>query len=389
MSRANLDGLDVDLVEGSILDAAAVDDAIRGVDAIVHLAAVPSVPRSLADPVASHAANATGTVMILEAARAEGDVHVIVAGSSSVYGANPTLPKREDLATLPLSPYAASKLATEAYALSYQHSFGTPVLAFRFFNVFGPLQGAGHPYAAVVPCFVSAALEGRPVTVYGDGEQSRDFTYVGTVCDVIADAVERQVTDPNPVNLAFGNRTSLLELLGRPGVDPRRADRARARSRRAPATCGTRRPTRAACASSSPTSRRPTSTRLSARPSRGSGRRPSPTARSPARGERWATGLKRGIDVAVAAVGLIVLSPLLVVLAVLVRLRMGSPVLFRQVRPGFQGRPFELVKFRTMTDATHGDRYPGARPRTAHGPRGLAAAHQPRRAARAAERAHR
>jgi UDP-glucose 4-epimerase len=145
--RDNLDGLDVALIEGSILDAAALDDAVRGVDAVVHLGAVPSVPRSIADPVSSHLANATGTVAVLEAARHEGDTHVIVAGSSSVYGANPKLPKREDLATFPLSPYGASKLATEAYALSYQHSFGLPVLAFRFFNVFGPLQGAGHAYA--------------------------------------------------------------------------------------------------------------------------------------------------------------------------------------------------------------------------------------------------
>jgi UDP-glucose 4-epimerase len=213
--RENLDGLDVALIEGSILAAAALDDAVRGVDAVVHLGAVPSVPRSIADPVSSHLANATGTVAVLEAARHEGDTHVIVAGSSSVYGANPKLPKREDLATFPLSPYGASKLATEAYARSYQHSFGLPVLAFRFFNVFGPLQGAGHAYAAVVPRFVSAALAGAAVTVYGDGEQSRDFTYVGTVCDVIADALERRVTCAEPVNLAFGTRTSLLELLDR------------------------------------------------------------------------------------------------------------------------------------------------------------------------------
>lgn len=211
----NLAGLDVELVEGSLLDAALLDDSVRGVDAVVHLGAVPSVPRSIADPVTSHAANASGTVAVLEAARAEGDTHVIVASSSSVYGANPALPKREDLGTFPLSPYAASKLATEAYALSYQHSFGLPVLAFRFFNVFGPLQGADHDYAAVVPRFVAAALEGQPVTVHGDGEQSRDFTYVGTVCDVIAAAVERRVTHPEPVNLAFGTRTTLLELLDR------------------------------------------------------------------------------------------------------------------------------------------------------------------------------
>jgi UDP-glucose 4-epimerase len=212
-SRDNLVDLDVTFFEGSFLDAALLDDSVRGVDAVVHLGAVPSVPRSIADPVTSHLANATGTVNVLEAARAEGPTHVIVASSSSVYGSNPTLPKHEDLATFPLSPYAASKLATEAYALSYQHSFGLPVLAFRFFNVFGPLQGAGHAYAAVVPQFVSAALDDEPVTVHGDGEQSRDFTYVGTVCDVITDALQRHVTHPEPVNLAFGTRTSLLELL--------------------------------------------------------------------------------------------------------------------------------------------------------------------------------
>jgi UDP-glucose 4-epimerase len=181
--------------------------------AVVHLAARPSVPRSIADPVASHLANASGTVEVLEAARRAGNAHVIVASSSSVYGANPTLPKHEDLATLPLSPYAASKLATESYALAYQHSFDLPALAFRFFNVFGPLQAAGHAYAAVVPAFVSAALEGRSLVVHGDGKQSRDFTFVDTVTEVIADAVVRQVTSPVPVNLAFGTRTDLLTLI--------------------------------------------------------------------------------------------------------------------------------------------------------------------------------
>jgi UDP-glucose 4-epimerase len=130
-----------------------------------------------------------------------------------VYGANPTLPKHEGLATMPLSPYAASKLATESYALAYQHSFGVPALAFRFFNVFGPLQPAGHAYAAVVPAFVSAALEDRPLVVHGDGKQSRDFTSVDTVTEVIAEAVARGVTSPTPVNLAFGTRTDLLSLI--------------------------------------------------------------------------------------------------------------------------------------------------------------------------------
>jgi UDP-glucose 4-epimerase len=212
-SLDNLRDVDVTFIDGTILDAAVLDRAMLDARAIVHLAARPSVPRSISDPVASHLANATGTVEVLEAARRAGNLHVIVASSSSVYGANPTLPKHEELATLPLSPYAASKLATEAYALAYQHSFGLPALAFRFFNVFGPLQAAGHAYAAVVPAFVSAALEGRPLLVHGDGKQSRDFTYVDTVTEVIADAIARGVTSPSPVNLAFGSRTDLLSLI--------------------------------------------------------------------------------------------------------------------------------------------------------------------------------
>lgn len=202
-------------VEGSILDADALRDATLGVDAIVHLAARPSVPRSVIDPVASHDANATGTLRVLEAARARGDVHVVVASSSSVYGANPELPKHERLATRPMSPYAASKLATEQYALAWQASYGLPTLAFRFFNVFGPRQLPGHAYAAVIPAFTDAAIRGDAVVVHGDGTQSRDFTYVGTVVDVIADAVARRVSDPEPVNLAYGTRTTLLDLIDR------------------------------------------------------------------------------------------------------------------------------------------------------------------------------
>ena len=212
-SRSNLDGLDVRLVEGTILDDAALDDAFAGADAVVHLAALGSVPRSVADPLASHHANATGTVMVLEAARRHGNLHTIVASSSSVYGSNPVLPKHEDLATRPLSPYGGSKLATEGYALAWGSSYGLPVLAFRFFNVFGPLQPAGHAYAAVIPAFVDAALRGEPVTVHGDGTQSRDFTYVGTVCATITDALRREVTSDEPVNLAFGSRITLLDAL--------------------------------------------------------------------------------------------------------------------------------------------------------------------------------
>jgi UDP-glucose 4-epimerase len=119
--------------------------------------------------------------------------------------------------TVPISPYAVSKQATEAYALSFGHTYGLPVLAFRFFNVYGPLQPAGHAYAAVVPAFIDAALRGVPLTVHGDGEQTRDFTYVGTVTRVITDAVLRRVVDLDPVNLAFGSRTSLNALVGHLG----------------------------------------------------------------------------------------------------------------------------------------------------------------------------
>jgi UDP-glucose 4-epimerase len=130
-----------------------------------------------------------------------------------VYGANPELPKHERMTPMPVSPYAASKLATEQYTLAWQHSYAMPTLAFRFFNVFGPRQAPGHAYAAVVPAFVAAALNDEPLVVHGDGTQSRDFTYVGTVTEVLLDAVRRRVSHPQPVNLAFGTRVTLLEVI--------------------------------------------------------------------------------------------------------------------------------------------------------------------------------
>ncbi|MEV5478695.1 NAD-dependent epimerase/dehydratase family protein [Streptomyces sp. NPDC052207] len=210
-AAANLAGTGAELVEGSILDRDLLEDVVDGADAVVHLAARPSVPRSLADPFATHEVNVTGTVRVLEACRRH-HTQLVAASSSSVYGSVTALPKHEGLPTRPLSPYAASKLATESYVLSYGHAFGLPALAFRFFNVYGPLQPAGHAYAAVVPSFVDAALRGRPLTVFGDGHQTRDFTYVGTVARVLADAVLRKVTCADPVNLAFGTRVSVLEL---------------------------------------------------------------------------------------------------------------------------------------------------------------------------------
>lgn len=210
----NLAGAEgVTLVEGDILDQAHVTEVLAGADAVVHLAARPSVPKSIEDPLASHDANATGTIRVLEAMRAAGVSRVVVASSSSVYGANPVLPKVETLTPMPVSPYAVSKLATEAYALSYQQVFGMQAVAFRFFNVFGPLQRAGHAYAAVVPAFVDAALAGRPLPVHGDGGQTRDFTFVGSVAEVITKVLTTGLSIPTPVNLAFGTRYSLLELI--------------------------------------------------------------------------------------------------------------------------------------------------------------------------------
>lgn len=208
---ANLAGVDAELIEGSILDPDLLDSVVAHADAVVHLAARASVPRSLADPVASHNVNATGTVYVLEACRRKG-IPVVAASSSSVYGAIPVLPKHEELPTQPLSPYAASKLATESYVLAYGASFDLRVLAFRFFNVYGPLQSAGHAYAAVIPAFIDALLRGAPMRIFGDGLQTRDFTYVGTVVRVLADAVLSKVAYPGPVNLAFGTRVPLIDL---------------------------------------------------------------------------------------------------------------------------------------------------------------------------------
>ncbi|MEO6350278.1 MAG: NAD-dependent epimerase/dehydratase family protein [Candidatus Limnocylindrales bacterium] len=211
--RGNLVEVAATLREGSILDRHVLDEAMADAGAVVHLAARPSVPRSLADPMASHLINATGTMEVLEAARRAGRAQIIVASSSSVYGSNPAIPKVEDLVPMPMSPYAASKLAAESYALAHAASFGMDVLAFRFFNVFGPLQAAGHAYAAVVPAFIDAALAGRPLQVHGDGRQTRDFTFVETVATVITEAITRRVCSERPVNLAFGSRVSLLELI--------------------------------------------------------------------------------------------------------------------------------------------------------------------------------
>ncbi|WP_285115792.1 NAD-dependent epimerase/dehydratase family protein [Leifsonia sp. fls2-241-R2A-40a] len=210
---ANLEGTRADVTVGSILDFELLQSVVDGVDSVVHLAALGSVPRSVAAPIPSHHANATGTLHVLEAARLAGVEHVVVASSSSVYGSNTKLPKTEFDWTRPMSPYAVSKHATEGYTIAYNHSYGMRTLAFRFFNVFGPRQAADHVYAAVIPKFVEAALDGKTLTVHGDGLQSRDFTYVETVCAALTTAIERRISDVHPVNLAFGTSTPLLRVI--------------------------------------------------------------------------------------------------------------------------------------------------------------------------------
>ncbi|MBX6387920.1 MAG: NAD-dependent epimerase/dehydratase family protein [Frankia sp.] len=214
---SNLAGLPVKLVVGSVTDRALLEEAAAGVDSIVHLAARPSVQRSLLDPIATHEVNVTGTLTVLDVAQ-RAEAHVIVTSSGSVYGGcaygkDGPLPCREDGPVAPRSPYAASKLAAEAYALGFQQSFGLPVLVARLFTVFGPFQSAGHAYAPVVSSFIDAALAGRPITVYGDGRQTRDLGYVEPVAAMLAEATTRRLRHPRPVNLAFGTRVDLLSLI--------------------------------------------------------------------------------------------------------------------------------------------------------------------------------
>jgi UDP-glucose 4-epimerase len=209
---SNVAGLGVEIFEGSLEDLKLVERAARGVDAIAHLGARGSVPRSLKNPLATHSVNATGTLNVMEAARTHG-AQVIFSSSSSVYGSNEELPKNEKMWTSPMTPYAASKLAGEGYVEAYQSSYGVPVSAFRFFNVFGPWQRPDHDYAAVIPKWIWKAMNNQSIEVFGDGTQSRDFTYVGTVVKVLLDALENKKTWHGPLNLAFGNRITLNETI--------------------------------------------------------------------------------------------------------------------------------------------------------------------------------
>jgi UDP-glucose 4-epimerase len=209
---SNLPSASVPIIRTSVTDLGALAESAIGSDVIVHLAARGSVPRSIAEPLATHSVNATGTLNVMEVARRVG-AQVIFSSSSSVYGANTELPKTESMWTSPLSPYAASKLAGESYCTAYSESYGVRTTVFRFFNIFGPWQRHDHDYAAVIPRWIWAALNHQPILLDGDGTQTRDFTYVDTVVDTIVDAIDRELNHPQPINLAFGNRFSLLEVI--------------------------------------------------------------------------------------------------------------------------------------------------------------------------------
>ena len=203
---------DAELINTSILDTSKLNDAIKDCDVVVHLGARGSVPRSIKDPIATHDVNSSGTLNVLEAARSSGS-HYIFSSSSSVYGSNMTLPKSEDMVLRPLTPYAASKMSGEALSLAYAKSYELPVSTFRFFNIFGPWQRPDHEYAAVLPKWISKCLKGNEIEIFGDGLQTRDFTYVGTVVNIILSCISKKILHPEPVNLAYGNNISLNQVL--------------------------------------------------------------------------------------------------------------------------------------------------------------------------------
>ncbi len=204
---------DVEVVEGDCAEPAAVATAVRGMEVVYHEAALPSVARSVSDPLASHRAGPTATLTLLVAARAAGVRRVVYAGSSSVYGDSPTLPKREDLPLRPLSPYAAGKLLGEQYVSLFARLYGMETLTLRYFNVFGPRQVGTSPYSGVISRFIAALLDGDQPVVYGDGEQSRDFTYVDNAVSANLLALRAEGLAGQAVNVAAGRRVTLLDLL--------------------------------------------------------------------------------------------------------------------------------------------------------------------------------
>jgi len=202
---------DAEFINGSILETHQINTAIEDCEVVVHLGARGSVPRSIKDPVATHNVNSTGTLNVLEAARTSNS-HYIFSSSSSVYGSNMILPKNEDMVLRPITPYATSKMSGEGLSLAYAKTYELSVSTFRFFNIFGPWQRPDHEYAAVLPKWISKCMKGDEIEIFGDGDQTRDFTYVGTVVNVIIDCISNKILHPEPVNLAYGNNISLNQV---------------------------------------------------------------------------------------------------------------------------------------------------------------------------------
>ena len=202
-----------ELVDGDVADAAIAGRAVAGCEYVIHQAAIPSVPRSIEDPVGSHRANVDATVQVLAAAREAGIRRLVFAGSSSVYGNAPELPKREDMTPAPLSPYALQKLVAEQYCQMFTRLYGLETVTTRYFNVFGPRQQPGSPYSGVISLFIEAMTEGRAPSIHGDGRQTRDFTYVGDVVAGVLRACEAPGAAGEVINLAGGGRISLLDLV--------------------------------------------------------------------------------------------------------------------------------------------------------------------------------
>ncbi|MGI9540222.1 MAG: NAD-dependent epimerase/dehydratase family protein [Miltoncostaeaceae bacterium] len=210
--RERLADVDVELVEGDLRSYERVHSAVRGVERVFHLGALPSVPRSIQDPLTTHAVNVDGTLNVVLAARDEGVGHVVIASSSSIYGANPAVPKDEQHLPVPVSPYAVSKLAAERYCRAFWEVYGLPTTSLRLFNVYGPGQSPDSEYAAVVPKFLARLSVGEPPTIYGDGSQTRDFTYVADVVRAFVAATETPDVAGETFNVAGGSQTSILEL---------------------------------------------------------------------------------------------------------------------------------------------------------------------------------
>jgi nucleoside-diphosphate-sugar epimerase len=211
---AHLSG-DVELFRGDLRDRKAVAAAVNGVEVVFHQAALGSVPRSVDDPFTSHDVNITGTLNVLLEARDAGVKRVVAASSSSVYGETPALPKHEEMTPHPMSPYALSKLAGEHYIKVFKQCYGFEAVGLRYFNIFGPRQDPGSQYAAVIPKFITALLQGERPVIYGDGLQSRDFTYVDNVVEANLLAAEAEGAAGESFNVGCGGRYSLLELFDR------------------------------------------------------------------------------------------------------------------------------------------------------------------------------